>query len=118
DRLNGIRETVAGVPYAGPVLALAGLVLVAWLANWVVRRIVLRVVERMAMASSLKWDDALLSRGVLSRLVHVVPALIIATGVPLVAGLPDGLVLVVRNVALAYVALTIALSISNLLDAL
>lgn len=118
DRLNGIRETVAGVPYAGPALALAGLVLVAWLANWVVRRIVLRIVERMAMASSLKWDDALLSRGVLSRLVHVVPALIIATGVPLVAGLPEGLVLVVRNVALAYVALTIALAISNLLDAL
>ena len=118
DRIAELARPLAAVPYAPTLFSLVGLLLGAWLANWVVRRILLRVVARLVRASSLTWDDALLSRGVLSRLVHVVPALIIAVGIAVVPDLHPGLVAVVRNVALAYVALTIALSVSNLLDAI
>jgi miniconductance mechanosensitive channel len=65
----------------------------------------------------MKWDDAVMSRRVLARLANMVPALIIAAGIGGIAGLSDGVVAVVRNVALAFVALTIALAISNVLDA-
>ncbi len=112
------RSWLAHYPYAATLLSLAALVLVAWIANFIVRRVLLRVAARLVAASPLTWDDALLARGVLSRLAHAVPALVIASGIGAVPGLHEVVAAVVRNVALAYVALTIALSISNLLDAI
>ena len=111
------QSWLADYPHAVTLLSLAALFLVAWLANFIVRRVLLRIAERVVSASSFKWDDALLGRGVLSRLAHAVPALIIAGGIGAVPGLHPAAVAVIGNVAMAYVALTIALSISNLLDA-
>ena len=108
---------VSGFPYARPVLGLLALLLVAWLANWVTRRILLQVVGRVAAASPMHWDDALMRRKVLAKLSQVVPAIIIASGIPLVPELHPGVVTVVRNVALAWIALTVALALSRLLDA-
>ena len=117
DYINGFGASLSAYPYAPTLISLAALLLGAWLANFIVRRVLLRIVERMVVASPLRFDDALLSRGVLSRLVHAVPALIIASGITAVPDLHPGFAAVVRNVSLAYVALTIALSVSNLLDA-
>lgn len=117
QRFSDSLRPLADLAYAPTAVALLGLLLGAGLANWIVRRILLRVIARLVRASPMKWDDAVLGRGVLSRLVHVVPALIIAIGIVAVPELPGAVVAVVRNVALAYVALTIALSIGNLLDA-
>ncbi|WP_081974980.1 mechanosensitive ion channel family protein [Novilysobacter arseniciresistens] len=108
---------VSGFPYARPVLGLLALLLVAWLANWLTRRVLLQVVTRVAAASPMHWDDALMGRRVLAKLAHIVPALIIATGIPLVPELHPGVVAVVRNVALAFVALIVAQALSRLLDA-
>ena len=116
--LEQTQAWFAGHPYLATLTALAGLLLVAWIANFLVRRVLLRIAARLVAASSLTWDDALLARGVLSRLAHVVPALVIAHGIGAVPGLHAAVDAVVRNVALAYVALTIGLSISNLLDAI
>ena len=109
---------LADFPHASGLLTAAGLLLVAWLANWMTRRVLLQQMARLARASPLQWDDVLMSRGVLSRLAHVVPALILYAGIDAVPGLPDLAVAVVRNVALAYVVLTIALAVGNLFDAL
>ena len=105
------------VRHADTVIALAGLLLVAWLANWITRRILLRLVSRLVKASPMQWDDALLARGVLKRLAHVVPALIIGVGILAVPGLLPLAVDVIHSVALAYIYLTVALSIGNLLNA-
>ena len=98
-------------------IALALLVL-AWLADQLTQRITLRVLVRMVEASSVKWDDALLARGVISRLAHAVPAVVVYLGVPVVPNLPDGAVEVVRNVAAAYVVLTVAQALSAFLASL
>ncbi|OHE86649.1 MAG: mechanosensitive ion channel protein MscS [Lysobacterales bacterium RIFOXYD1_FULL_69_11] len=118
DWLPDFARPVAGLPYASTWLPLLGLLLAAWLANWITRRILLKVVARVAQASPLQWDDALMARGVLSRLAHVVPALIIGVGILGVPGLPATVVAVVHNVAVAYIYLTIALSLGNLFNAL
>jgi miniconductance mechanosensitive channel len=67
-------------------------------------------------ASATQWDDALLARGVLDRLAHVLPALVIYAGIVLIPGIDDGLETVVRNVAAAYIVLTFAHAISALLN--
>ena len=110
-------DPVSGFPYARPVLGLLALLLVAWIANWLTRRILLQVVVRVAAASPMHWDEALMGRKVLAKLAHVVPALIIASGIPLVPDLHPAVVTVVRNVALAFVALVVAQALARMLDA-
>lgn len=110
-------EPLTAYPYTFTVLQLAGLALAAWLANWLARMILVRVVTRVVKATPMRWDDALMSPKVLARLANIVPALIIASGIAAISDLPTGVETVVRNVALAFVALTIALAISHVLDA-
>ncbi|HUH91268.1 MAG TPA: mechanosensitive ion channel family protein [Lysobacter sp.] len=112
-----LLQPLAAIPHAFAMLGIAGLLLLAWVANWLTRQVLIRVVGGLVKASPMKWDDAVMSRRVLARLANMVPALIIAAGIGGVDGLADGVVAVVRNVALAFVALTIALAISNVLDA-
>ena len=108
---------LADFPHAQAALGLVALLLGAWIANWLTRQVLLKLAARLARASSTHWDDALMSRRVLARLANVVPALIILAGIGVVPGLPELLVVVVRNVALAYVVLTVAMAIGNLLNA-
>src|SRR3546814_426492 len=115
---TNLVQPLAGVPYAATLVGLLVLALVAWIANWLTRRVLLVVVGRLAKASPTKWDDAIMGRRVLARLANVVPALIVLGGIALVPAVPEWLDIVVRNVALAYVALTVAMAIGNLLNAL
>lgn len=110
-----LADLAADLP---PIATLALLLLAAWLAGVLVRGVLLRVVARLAEASPVHWDDAVIRSGALSRLAQVVPALIVLGGIRLVEGLPDWAYVVVRNVSLAWVALAIALAVGRLLDAL
>lgn len=102
-----------------PALAsLALLLLAAWLSGVLVRQVLLRVVARMTAASAFHWDDAIVESGALSRLSQVVPALVVLAGIGLVRGLPDWAYVALRNVALAWIALAIALAVGRLFDAL
>ena len=101
-----------------PVAALALLLLAAWLAGVLVRRVLLRVVARLAEASPLHWDDAVVRSRALVRVAQVVPALLVLAGVDLVDGLPAWAYVVVRSIALAWIALAVALALGKLLDAL
>ncbi|MDQ2703308.1 MAG: mechanosensitive ion channel family protein [Pseudomonadota bacterium] len=102
---------------SSPWIAATGLLLAAWLADLLVRGVLLRIAARMAAASPMRWDDAIARRKVLSRLAHVVPAIVILAGVGFVRGMPELVYLVVRNVAWAYIALTVAMALGNLFDA-
>ncbi len=110
-------KPLTAFPHTLTVVRIGALLLAAWGANWVTRLLLVRVVGGLVKATPMRWDDALMSRKVLARLANVVPALIIASGIATITGLPDGVETVVRNVALAFVALTIALAISHVLDA-
>ncbi|MEO5828174.1 MAG: mechanosensitive ion channel domain-containing protein [Luteimonas sp.] len=102
---------------SSPWVAGIGLLLAAALANLLVRGVLLRIAARMAAASPVKWDDVIAERKVLSRLAHVVPAMVILAGMGAVTGLPATAYVVVHNVAMAYIALNVALALGNLLDA-
>ncbi|MDH0895437.1 MULTISPECIES: mechanosensitive ion channel family protein [unclassified Pseudomonas] len=91
------------------------LVLAAWIANWLVKRILLRGLYRALRATALGQDSVLNDSKVIARLANIVPALILSLGVGLIAGLPAEAVTVVRNVCGAFVVLTLALAISEVL---
>ena len=81
-------------PIAGVLALLAGAIVV----DLIVKRILVASVRVMAKRSSSTWDDALVEHNVFGRLAQVVPALIIFVSVPFVAGLPEGVVQLIRNV--------------------
>ncbi len=118
ESLNVFHDQLAARPWLFTLTSSLALLLLAWLADQLTQRLLLRVLVRLVKASPVKWDDALVARGVIRRLAHAVPAVVIYLGVPLLPGLPEGLVAVVRNVAAAYVVLTAARSLSALLSSL
>ncbi|UCH85289.1 MAG: mechanosensitive ion channel, partial [Candidatus Latescibacterota bacterium] len=59
------------------VAAVVGIAVLAVLANWVAKRVILNVVRRVVRRTKSKWDDVLVERKVFERLSHLAPALII-----------------------------------------
>jgi miniconductance mechanosensitive channel len=105
-------------PWAITLLQLTVLLALVWLVNMLARHLLARALARAARVALTQWDDTLLGKGVIARLAQVVPALAVYYGITFVSGLPAAVVPVVRGVASAYVVLTIALAIGNLLNVL
>jgi len=111
DRLETIH------PLLPPVAGLLVLLVAAIVADLIVKRILVASVRVMATRSGSTWDDALVEYNVFGRLAQVVPALIIFVSVPFVAGLPEGIVQLVRNVSLGYMVLMLTLALTSTLSA-
>lgn len=103
-------------PWAYTALALLLLLVAAWLLNWLTKSILVRGAHRLLRAMPPGRDVDISRHGVVRRLANVMPALVLATGIAVVPGLPEALVTVVRNVCSAFVVLTLALAISAALD--
>ena len=99
-------------PWVETAVAAGLLLAVATIANLVVKLLIVRLIVRLMPFESVNV-------GVIAgRLANIVPALIIAGGVAAVPHLPDAAVAVIRNVAGAFVILTLARSIGRTLDLL
>ncbi|PTQ72467.1 miniconductance mechanosensitive channel [Pseudomonas sp. GV071] len=102
-------------PYLYSLTALIMLLCAAFLANWLIKRVLVRGFYRLLRASHLGQDKALARSHIISRLANVVPALILANGVELIPDLPHALITVTRNVCGAFIVLTIALAVAGML---
>ena len=99
-------------PWVETAVAAGLLLAVATIANLVVKLLIVRLIVRLMPFESVNV-------GVIAgRLANIVTALIIAGGVAAVPHLPDAAVAVIRNVAGAFVILTLARSIGRTLDLL
>lgn len=100
--------------------AIAGLLLLglaAWLADVVVKKALLAIATRTAARTRTSWDDALVDSKVFHRIAWLMPALVIRYGIGAVPGVSDNIETVVRNIATAWTALAVALTITAILDA-
>lgn len=64
-------------------LKLCGLLLLAWFSNWLGKNIILRSVHYILRRSKARFGEYLLNTGVLTRLSHIVPAMVVHVGAPL-----------------------------------
>lgn len=94
------------------------LIIAAWLSNWIVKRILVRVIYRLVGATTLGRHGQIKESGIIKRLSNIVPALVLSAGVTLVPSMPKTVVTVTHNVCSAFIILTIALAIGALLDIL
>lgn len=107
--VTDIRLLAGTPPWAETLIALAILGAVAWLANFLVRKIVLRFV--------LRWlpHDGPTPAPIAARLANIVPALIIASGIGAVPHLAPSVAIVVGNVVSASIILFAAMAIGEAL---
>jgi miniconductance mechanosensitive channel len=118
--LAALREALAPYPSAYTLMMLAALLLLAWLANFLTRRVLLRglrhVLGRIAALTGNAASPAISRLRVVSRLANVVPALVIGMGIRLVPDLPVRLVNLVASLCQVFVIFTVALAVGHALD--
>ena len=115
DWFNALAD---GRPWIYTLSALFLLVGAVWLANFVTKHVLMRVVRRMLAAASLGQEPGAGLDKVIVRLAHIVPALVLWAGIGAVPDLPESAVIVVRNVSNAFIVLTVALALIALLHSI
>lgn len=113
---NDSINWLSNYPIFFSIICLSVLIVFAWVANFIVKRILVRGITKLLRATVLRHDDVLSNHDVVSRLSNVVPALVLALGVNLVPGLPPVFIQIVHNVCTAFIILTLVLAIGNVLD--
>ncbi|MEN4903874.1 mechanosensitive ion channel family protein [Luteimonas sp. TWI1416] len=116
--LERLSTLLAPYPWAYTATVLAALCLLAWLANFITKRILLRGLGRVLQRTPLggAQHDRQVRLRVIPRLANIVPALVISAGINAVPDLPPQLVLIVERLCQIFVVVTIALAISRALD--
>jgi len=93
---------------------LAGAFMAAALISYfVVRRVVVRLISAALERTPVRWDDALIERGVFTQFAFLAPALILIYGLQFFPDLAE----IGRRVLLAYVAVNIVIIVDRLLSA-
>lgn len=113
--MDRLAELTNQYPLIEKFAAIIAIFVVAFLANFLVKRVLLRFVDGLLRRTPLGRDDVRTHR-VKERLANIVPAVVISNGVALVPGLPVTVMTVVQNVASAFVILMLAIAIAAALD--
>jgi len=72
---TGVTEGIAVIMIE--VIEVLGVAVLAFVANWITKSIILRVVHQAAKRTRTDWDDVLVKRRVFQRMSHLAPALVI-----------------------------------------
>ena len=119
---QGLSEDAAGV--VARVIAFLLMVVAAYLANLIARRLLLRGIKNLVERTKTVWDDMLLKRHVFDRLSHLAPALVIYAMAPFVGQDPMGgtvrtaMTMILQRAAVVYMTVVGLLVLDALLNAL
>lgn len=93
------------------------LLAVAFIVNFIAKRVLVRIIRRIASKTQLTWDDAMVEHKVFNRLSHLAPGLVIYFGC--LVAFPEVLELtqILRRIATAYMSVVLLLTFSALLSA-
>lgn len=111
---DAVRDRLAEFPIAEMLIGLCLLVLIAFIADFIVRRVLTRV--GLGLAGRAVHDLDVLLRPVVHGVSRVVPAIVIHRGIGGVPYLPSGVVTLVQNVASAFMIVTVAIAIGAALE--
>ena len=121
DQLKNLLQIASNrltdYPLIATLVGIALLIIVALIADLVAKRQLLRLLRGLARRTRSTWDDALIDQQVFRRFAKMVPAVIVMFGAQWVPGIPDGMLQVIENIALAYMALMIMLAVGALMNA-
>ena len=95
------------------IVIIAGIVVAAWVCNFVAQKVILRVISFVIKKSRTQWDDALQERKVFVRFSHLAPILVIYLGASALPPIKDQ----IQSVAIIYTYLIGMLIVNGFLNA-
>jgi len=117
DWISSVRAWLEAHPPVETFAGLAALLFVAWLANVVARRYLVRLVEHLTAKSAIDWDDVVAHHGVFRRLAHLIPLGIVFFGIDLVPNVPADIYGTIEIIALVLIVWTVMRSADGFLNA-
>lgn len=87
---------------------------VASIANFIVKKILLKIFARLLKFTSFKDDPDVLR--MVARLANIIPAIIVIEAIPLVPHMPAALATIIKNVSGAFIVVSFALAVNALID--
>ncbi len=111
---QGISEYLAY--YLARCIAVAGMLLLSLITNFVARRYLLTGLNYIIAKSSSKWDDMILQQGTLTRMAHLAPALVIYVLTPTAFEGFDAAIDIIRGATLIYMIFILMLVLDSLLN--
>ena len=117
EYLHELKENLSPYPWAYSAIAACVLIVIAWIVNWITKRILLHGVNRLMRAlPSGESEETPIRLSVISHLANIVPALVLAGGAAMIPGIRETLVVIIRNVCSAFIVLSAALALGKILD--
>lgn len=114
DGLNVLVHAYVREPWMQSGLALLLLGAFAWIANWVAKRIVLKLLLRLLNHLPFQIEAEHIG-AIVARLSNIVPALVIQAGIGAVPHLPTVAIGFIRSLCIAFIILTVAIALSGFL---
>ncbi|MEX0899769.1 MAG: mechanosensitive ion channel family protein [Gammaproteobacteria bacterium] len=111
-----IDFALIGPPWLQAVAGVLLLLLVATIANWVTRRVLIRGLQKVTRLVAEDTAELLIEHRVADRLANAVPALVVLFGIVLVPHLHDSFVVVVQRLAQVMVVVAFVRAVSAALD--
>ena len=117
EHLERLRNLLSAYPLLTAALAVCGLLLLAWIINWITKRILLHGIGRwLCTLSSGNSADLPCRLSIISHLANIVPALVVSSGAAMIPGIHLTLLTVIRNVCAAFIVLSAALALGEILN--
>ena len=110
-------QDLINLPWMRTVFGVLELLVLAWLAGQLVRRVLLRLMRGIARRTITHWDDALIGYGTFRWLARAVPALVVQFGIVLVPDVPENVEALIGNVMTALVVFFLVMAINAVLSA-
>ncbi|MGD8858878.1 MAG: mechanosensitive ion channel family protein [Myxococcales bacterium] len=113
---RGVAESIA--PALGQTLVFVLVALIAVLANFVAKRIILRALKAFIARTPTRYDDYFLTHNVFDRLSHLAPAMVLHASSAVMFPDSEELRTATEHLAIAYMFLITAIVISSVINAL
>ncbi|MFJ7825932.1 mechanosensitive ion channel family protein [Psychrobacillus sp. NPDC096623] len=105
--------TLAG--YLSYIIIFLFIILICIVANFITKKVVIRLISNVVKKTKFRWDDMLLERKVFHKLSHIVPAIIIYY---LASVFPESFEDLIQKIAIAYLIIMGLVIISSALNAM
>lgn len=114
DALASVRDR----PIVWLALQILLLLLAVLISYAITRTLLTRILGHAARMTGPKFDDAVLGPGVISRLAHIVPALVVYYGSTLLPAIPNAVLPALRRTVSVYLVVAVTTAIMSLLTAI
>ena len=112
----GMEATMAAI--CAQLLLLAGVLLLASIANFIAKRVIAGIIRRVASHTVTMWDDVVVSHGVFERLSQLAPALVVYLSSTLLVPEWPQVQHGIRRLCVAYMVIMVTLVANALLNAM